>query len=111
RERMAKYRQHRSDTQPVDAPNAGSMFRNPEGYAAGALIESAGLKGYTVGGAEVSGKHANFFLAHPGTRAQDVYDLMAHVQGVVQTTHDVLLIPEVKLVGEFDTTSGLRLAP
>lgn len=111
RDRMAKYRQHRSDTQPVDAPNAGSMFRNPEGSAAGALIESAGLKGYTVGGAEVSRKHANFFLAHSGAKAQDVYDLMAHVQSVVETAHGVLLIPEVKLVGEFDTTSGLRHAP
>lgn len=105
---MERYRTHRAETQPAEAPNAGSMFKNPEAATAGYLIESVGLKGLRVGGAEVSNKHANFFLANPGTSAQDIYDLMAHVQRTVLKEKGVLLIPEVKLVGSFDRTAGLR---
>jgi UDP-N-acetylmuramate dehydrogenase len=108
--RMEHHRRHRSTTQPSDAPNAGSMFKNPEGRSAGALIEQAGMKGHRVGGAEVSLKHANFFLAHSGATAQDVYDLMAHVQAEVLAKFDILLIPEVRIIGTFDTTAGLRTA-
>jgi UDP-N-acetylmuramate dehydrogenase len=108
--RMEHHRKHRSTTQPSDAPNAGSMFKNPEGRSAGALIEQAGMKGHRVGGAEVSLKHANFFLAHAGATAQDVYDLMAHVQSEVLARFEVLLIPEVRIIGAFDTTAGLITA-
>lgn len=100
-EKMAAYRAHRTETQPVDAPNAGSMFRNPSGDTAGRLIEGAGLKGFRMGGAEVSSKHANFFLAHPGAKAQEIYDLMAEVQRIVEATSGVLLIPEVRTLGDF----------
>jgi UDP-N-acetylmuramate dehydrogenase len=106
--RMERHRKHRTLTQPSDAPNAGSMFRNPEGSSAGALIEQAGLKGHRVGGAQVSPKHANFILAHPGATAQDVYDLMAHVQAGVLDRFEILLIPEVRIVGTFDTSAALR---
>ncbi len=106
--RMEEYRRHRSQTQPVDAPNAGSMFKNPPGYSAGRLTEAAGLKGLRIGKAEVSKKHANFFLAHPGSTAQDVFDLMARVQSVVEQQTGVLLIPEVSTIGEFERSEQLR---
>lgn len=108
RETMSAHRDHRARTQPADAPNAGSMFRNPEGSSAGAVIEQAGLKGSRVGGAEVSAKHANFFLANPGARAQDVYDLMVEVQRGVEDRSGVLLVPEVRVVGEFRDGGRLR---
>src|SRR3989442_1362511 len=102
-ERMQRYRDHRSATQPAEARNAGSMFKNPAAPApsAGRLIEESGLKGHRVGGAEVSPKHANFFLAHPGARAQDVYGLLVAVQAAVLERTGVLLAPEVRLVGTF----------
>ncbi len=109
--RMEKYRVHRSDTQPADAPNAGSTFRNPSGHSAGGLIESAGLKGHRIGGAEVSPKHANFFFARPGARAQDVFDLMVFVQDEVEKQHGVRLLPEVRIIGFFDNAEGLKTSP
>lgn len=108
--RMNDYRAHRADTQQADAPNAGSMFRNPPGDTAGRLIETAELKGLSVGAAEVSRKHANFFLAHQGATAQQIYDLMAHVQKKVLEVHGTLLIPEVKIAGPLDTSAGLRIS-
>lgn len=106
--RMDEYRRHRSETQPIEAPNAGSMFRNPPGDSAGRLIEAAGLKELRIGNAEVSNKHANFFLARPGSTAQDVFDLMARVQMEVEQASGVLLIPEVSTVGEFEREEQLR---
>jgi len=114
---MEEYRAHRAATQPTDAPNAGSMFKNPIDLAppkspegsAGHLIESCGLKGYRVGGAQVSRKHANFFLAHQGATSQDVYDLMAKVQASVEEASGVLLIPEVRIVGRFQREEKLRV--
>ncbi len=106
--RMEKYRSHRSETQPSEAPNAGSTFRNPPGQSAGSLIEAAGLKGYRVAGAEVSGKHANFFFARPGALAQDVFDLMVFVQSEVQKAFGVTLIPEVRIIGFFEGADALR---
>lgn len=108
--RMKDYRTHRAGTQPAEAPNAGSMFRNPPGDVAGRLIEAAGLKGYRVGEAEVSRKHANFFLAHPGAKAQEIYDLMAHVQKKVFQQFGILLQPEVRIAGSFDTSSNLKVS-
>ncbi|HEX2052204.1 MAG TPA: UDP-N-acetylmuramate dehydrogenase [Actinomycetota bacterium] len=106
--RMEKYRLHRSDTQPSEAPNAGSTFRNPPGASAGRLIEAAGLKGHRIGGAEVSGKHANFFFARPGARAQDVFDLMVYVQAEVEKASGVTLVPEVRIIGHFENAAALK---
>lgn len=106
--RMEEYRMHRATTQPAEAPNAGSMFRNPEGGSAGLLIEAAGLKGTAVGQAEVSGRHANFFLARPGATAQQVLDLMVKVQRAVEEHAGVVLRPEVHVVGTFDGADRLR---
>jgi UDP-N-acetylmuramate dehydrogenase len=120
--RMDQYRDHRAQTQPVEAPNAGSMFKNPNGDlptdlvrsglpTAGRLIEQSGLKGFRVGKAEVSRKHANFFLALPGAKAQDIYDLMASVQKTVAEESGVLLIPEVRPLGSFQRAGELLLEP
>jgi UDP-N-acetylmuramate dehydrogenase len=106
--RMEKYRIHRSETQPADAPNAGSTFRNPQGHSAGGLIEATGLKGHRIGGAEVSPKHANFFFARPGAKAQDVFDLMVFVQAAVEKQHGVRLLPEVRIIGFFDNADELK---
>lgn len=110
-ERMERYRAHRADTQPSQAPNAGSTFKNPAGSSAGEMIERAGLKGLKVGGAEVSEQHANFFLARPGARAQDVFDLMVRVQRSVEEICGVTLIPEVRLIGRFEGAERLKIAP
>ncbi|HWS46411.1 MAG TPA: UDP-N-acetylmuramate dehydrogenase, partial [Acidimicrobiia bacterium] len=83
--------------------NAGSVFTNPPGDAAGRLIEACGLKGRRVGGVVVSEKHANFFVAEPGARAADVVDLMREVRESVEAATGVRLEPELQLVG-FETT-------
>ena len=106
--RMEEYRLHRATTQPAEAPNAGSMFRNPDGGSAGMLIEAAGLKGTAVGQAEVSDRHANFFLARPGATAQQVLDLMVKVQRAVEEHAGVVLQPEVHVVGAFERAGLLR---
>lgn len=91
----------RKEHQPGGQPNAGSMFRNPAGDAAGRLIEAVGAKGWREGGAEVSTKHANFFVAHSGARATDVVRLLARVRRAVQSQFGVVLHPEVRLVGDY----------
>ena len=97
----------RRDNQPGGTLNAGSIFRNPPGDAAGRIIDSLGLKGMRRGGAHVSHRHANFFVADSGTRAQDVYDLVAAVHRLVHERTGILLEPEVRFVGRF-TPSGER---
>jgi len=79
--------------------NAGSVFTNPPGDSAGRLIDASGLKGFRVGGAVVSEKHANFFVAEPGARAGDVVALMAEVQARVEAATGVHLEPELQLAG------------
>ena len=100
--RMQRYRDHRAATQPGEARNAGSMFKNPAGVSAGRLIDEAGMKGHRAGRAEVSEKHANFFLARPGATAQDVHRLLVEVQAAVLDRTGVLLTPEVRLIGSFE---------
>lgn len=109
--KMERYRVHRTETQPAEAPNAGSTFRNPPGHSAGGLIEASGLKGHRIGGAEVSPKHANFFFARPGAKAQDVFDLMVFVQAAVEQQHGVRLLPEVRVIGFFDHADALKTTP
>ena len=88
----------RKDKQPLEYPSAGSTFKRPEGYFAGALIEQCGLKGFTVGGAQVSEKHAGFVINTGGATAIDVIDLIAHCRNVVSEKMGVLLEPEVKMI-------------
>lgn len=86
--------------QPVGQPSCGSVFRNPEGSHAAALIEAAGLKGLRQGGAEVSTKHANFILNRDQASAADIESLLLEVQAQVQAHAGVRLHPEVRIVGE-----------
>jgi len=89
----------RHTTQPYHLPSCGSVFRNPYPHAAGQLIEQAGLKGFTIGRAQVSTLHANFIVNLGGATASDVYDVMRHVQATIYDQHGILLHPEVKLLG------------
>ena len=99
-ERMKDLNARRRDKQPLNFPSAGSTFKRPEGYFAGALIEQAGLKGRTIGGAQVSEKHAGFIINIGGATAQDILELIAHVQKVVMEQFGVALETEVRIVGE-----------
>jgi UDP-N-acetylmuramate dehydrogenase len=90
----------RMASQPLDKPNAGSTFRNPPGDFAARLIESCGLKGFTIGGAQVSMKHANFIVNTGSATAADIEDMIAHMQATVKAKTGVELVREVKIVGE-----------
>ncbi len=111
RTRIEQYRKHRAETQPGALQNAGSTFKNPPGDAAGRLVEAAGLKGHSCGGAQVSQLHANFFVASDEATAQDVYDLVHEVRRKVAERTGVELEPEVSFIGPFDSSmaaSGSR---
>lgn len=96
---LKKMLDRRKATQPLGLPSCGSVFRNPPGDHAARLIEAAGLKGYTVGGAEVSEKHANFIINRNQASAADVEALIEHVQNTVAEMHGIKLIHEVRIVG------------
>jgi len=101
RARICELLARRIATQPLELPNAGSVFRNPPGDYAARLIESCGLKGFAIGGAKVSEKHANF-VVNPGRRARaaDIEELIEHVQRVVAQQTGVRLEREVRIIGE-----------
>ena len=100
--RMDELKEQRVTKQPLEYPSAGSTFKRPEGYFAGKLIQDAGLRGYQVGGAQVSEKHCGFVINKGNATAEDVVSLMKHVTEVVQEKYGVTLEPEVKFLGEFD---------
>ncbi len=93
--------QSRKQSQPYDKPSCGSVFRNPNSYKAGWLIEQLGLKGYMIGGAQVAQRHANFILNYNHAKASDIFNLINHVQEQVEKHWAICLHPEVKLLGEF----------
>ena len=99
REEMTELNKRRCEKQPLEFPSAGSTFKRPEGYFAGKLIQDAGLLGYTVGGAKVSEKHAGFVINNGGATAQDVLDLIVHIQKTVFEKFGVNLETEVRLIG------------
>jgi len=90
----------RSATQPLNLPNAGSVFRNPPGNHAAKIIEGCGLKGRRIGGAQVSEKHANFIVNVGGATAKDIEDLIIEVQATVFQQTGIELHPEVRIIGE-----------
>ena len=92
--------QKRKDKQPLEYGSAGSTFKRPAGYFAGALIEQSGLKGYTVGGAQVSEKHAGFVINKDNATSTDVINLIKDVQNIVYDKFGVMLETEVKIIGE-----------
>ncbi|MGL5269595.1 MAG: UDP-N-acetylmuramate dehydrogenase [Selenomonadaceae bacterium] len=99
-DRMENLTERRESRQPLEMPSAGSTFKRPEGYFAGTLIEQTGLKGFKVGGAQISLKHAGFVVNSGGATAQDVLDLIKEVQNRVYQAHGVKLFPEVRMLGE-----------
>ncbi len=92
--------QQRQAKQPLGMPSCGSVFRNPPGDFAGRLIEASGLKGFRMGGAQVSEKHANFIINTGKATAADIEALIHHVQATVADQHAIKLVPEVHVLGE-----------
>ena len=99
--RMKEYAERRKEKQPLEYPSAGSTFKRPEGYYAGKLIEDCGLKGYAVGGACVSEKHAGFIINRDHASAEDIYRLIRKVRQTVLEKYRISLETEVKMIGEF----------
>lgn len=99
--RVADYTKRRVSKQPLEKPSAGSTFKRPVGYFAGGLIEQAGLKGYSIGGAQVSEKHAGFIINTGDATAKDVIELIEYVKTTVYEKFNVMLEPEIKMIGEF----------
>ena len=97
--RMRELLSRRVASQPLNQPNAGSVFRNPVEDHAARLIEASGLKGFTVGGAQVSLKHSNFIVNLGGATAADIEGVIEHVQATVKAKHGVELVREVRIVG------------
>ena len=100
RDTMNDLMNRRKDKQPLEFPSAGSTFKRPEGYFAAALIDQCGLKGLTVGGAQVSEKHAGFVVNKGGATCADIKELMKQIKERVYAETGVVLEPEVKFVGE-----------
>ena len=101
RDEVRRWLGRRKESQPLDKPSCGSVFKNPPGDYAGRLIEAAGLKGHRIGGAAISDRHANFIVNLDGARAQDVYDLVALARRVVFAEAGVELEPEVVVIGDW----------
>ena len=99
--KMDEYALARKTKQPLEYPSAGSTFKRPEGYFAGKLIQDAGLRGFQVGGAQVSEKHCGFVINKDQATASDVMNLMNQVSDKVYEEFGVRLQPEVKRLGEF----------
>ena len=99
--RMDELKEQRVTKQPLEYPSAGSTFKRPEGYFAGKLIQDAGLRGYQVGGAQVSEKHCGFVINKENATATDVVNLIHDVQRIVYEKFQVQLDTEVKFLGEF----------
>lgn len=101
KEEMDRCSAARREKQPLEYPSAGSTFKRPRGYFAGKLIQDAGLRGYRVGGAQVSEKHCGFVINRDQATAQDIYQLITEVSNIVKEKFGVTLEPEVKLIGKF----------
>lgn len=99
--RMKELNAQRTAKQPLQFPSAGSTFKRPAGYFAGKLIMDAGLRGYQIGGAQVSEKHCGFVINRGGASAADIRALIEHIQTEVEQRFGVRLEPEVRMLGEF----------
>ena len=97
--RIEEIRNQRVSKQPLNYPSAGSTFKRPEGYFAGKLIDDAGLRGYSVGGAQVSEKHCGFVINKDNAKASDVLKLMHNIDDIVYNKFGVHLTPEVRIIG------------
>ena len=99
--KMKELNEKRAEKQPLQYPSAGSTFKRPEGYFAGKLIMDAGLRGYQVGGAQVSEKHCGFVINKGDATAADICQLMRDVSDKVQAQNGVVLEPKVKMINEY----------
>ncbi|MEW6623145.1 MAG: UDP-N-acetylmuramate dehydrogenase [Bacillota bacterium] len=97
---MDLHKKNRLEKQPLRMPNAGSVFKNPKGYAAGFLIESVGLKGLKIGEAKISDKHANFIVNCGNAKAEDILNLMEEAVRSVESHYGIHLEPEVNILGK-----------
>jgi UDP-N-acetylmuramate dehydrogenase len=104
---MTELTARRAEKQPLDVPTAGSTFKRPEGYYAAALIDQCGLKGYSIGGALVSPKHAGF-LVNTGPSSTDSRHLMQYVQKTVEERTGIRLEPEIRILGELPDDFSFR---
>lgn len=100
KERIDDLTRKRQEKQPLEYPSAGSTFKRPEGYFTGKLIEESNLKGYTIGGAQVSEKHAGFVINKNNATAEDIINLIKHIQNTIKVKYNVELQPEVRIIGE-----------
>ncbi|SHE69752.1 UDP-N-acetylmuramate dehydrogenase [Clostridium fallax] len=100
KDRIEELTKKREEKQPLEYPSAGSTFKRPPGHFAGKLIQDAGLKGFTLGGAAVSEKHSGFVINKNRATAEDILNLIAHIQKTVKEKFDVELTPEVRILGE-----------
>ncbi len=100
--KMSELSAKRAEKQPLSMPSAGSTFKRPEGHFAGTLIEQAGLKGFSIGGAQVSEKHAGFVVNTGGATCENVVKLIEHIQKTVRDKFSVELEPEIKITGRVE---------
>ncbi len=100
KDNLIELRNQRIKTQPLSEDTCGSVFKNPPGNFAGALIEGSGLKGFKIGSASISEKHANFIVNQGGATAGDIENLINHTRQVVKKNYDIDLQPEVRIMGE-----------
>ena len=98
---MEEFAARRKEKQPLEYPSAGSIFKRPEGYFAGKLIMDSGMRGYRVGGAQVSEKHCGFIINTGNATSEDIAELMAEVQDRVKERFRVSLEPEIVRLGKF----------
>lgn len=98
--RMREFARHRREKQPLDMPSAGSTFKRPPGVYVGPLLEKMGLKGYRLGGAEVSAKHAGFIVNTGQATAQEIIDLISYIQQRARDEYHLHLEPEIRIIGE-----------
>lgn len=99
--KMEELNEKRKEKQPLNYPSTGSIFKRPEGYFAGKLIEDAGLKGMTIGDAQISDKHCGFIINKGNATAKDIYNLITVIQKTIYERYGVKLETEVKLMGKF----------
>jgi UDP-N-acetylmuramate dehydrogenase len=98
--KMNEYTESRRAKQPLNMPSAGSTFKRPVGYYVGKLIEDAGLKGYNIGGAQVSTMHAGFVVNTGNATTADILNLIKYIQDTVYEKNKVVLEPEIRIIGE-----------
>lgn len=100
KEKIRDFNKRRADKQPLGKPSAGSTFKRPEGYFAGKLIMDSGLRGFKIGGAQVSEKHCGFIINNGGATAEDIINLISHIKNVVLKNYGITLEPEIRIIGE-----------